>query len=69
MLEDVCFSQETQKSTVDLASKNRDKGKAFSSSKQERNKKRAVKSYMSLCFARLKLAGKVVECEYSLSSE
>lgn len=57
LLEDVCFSKESQKSTVDLAGLSRDKGKAFSSSNQERNKKRAVKSYILLCFVRLKPAG------------
>lgn len=57
LLEDVCFSRENQKSTVDLFGQNRDKGKAFSSSKQERNKKRAVKNYILLCFVRLKPAG------------
>lgn len=57
LLEDVCFSKESQKSTVDLAGLSRDKGKAFSSSNQERNKKRAVKSYVLLCFVRLKPAG------------
>lgn len=57
MLEGVCFSKEIQKNTVDLVCKTRAKGKAFSSSKQER-KKRAVQSYILLCFARLKPAGK-----------
>lgn len=58
LLEDVCFSKERQKSPVDLAGKSRDTGKAFSLSKQERNKKRTVKSYILLCFIRLNPAGK-----------
>lgn len=53
LLENVCFSKETQKSTVDLTGES----KAFSSSKQERNRKRAVKIYILLCFAGLKPAG------------
>lgn len=57
LLEDVCFSKETQRSTVDLAGKSRDKGETFSTSKPERNRKRAVKIYMLLCFAGLKPAG------------
>lgn len=51
------FPKRAKKSTVDLAGLSRDKGKAFSSSNQERNKKRAVKSYILLCFVRLKPAG------------
>lgn len=58
LLEDVFFSKERQKSPVHLDGKSRDTGKAFSWSKQERNKKGAVKSYILLCFARLKPAGK-----------